>query len=1145
MTASTHFPVSITLAAALARISQLEHALGQAPGPRVPSFFPDGLTAVPHAAAVLTAAGAFQAVNEEFCRLWGLAGGPAAWLGRTVAALEGRAPAGPAEGEPSFAGWLQQARTAEPLGPPRLVHLAAGSTFRAHLTPCSEQRAAFLLELHDVSAAEAAAARRQDLARLAEQSPVLLLRLAPRERLEFVNAAARAWADTLRPAEREAVRTRLRGLAGAPAEPAELACGGRHFQVEGRPGDRGEETAFYLTEVTHRHRAGQILGEERDFFEKVLIKLPGDVAVFDAAHRYRFLNPQAIRSPEIRAWIIGKDDFEYCAYRGFPQDRATQRRAYFTKALTERCEVQWEEELPVLEGTHYFLRRFLPIFKADGTLDFMLGYGLNITDRHGAEERLRRSDELLREQQAFQQLVLDVIPAAVYVRDQGQITFSNRAMQDLTDLMGGQDPCDQLNLLGPAAREAQHGAQVDAQVLATGQEVRSEDSLTLSSGEVRWFQTVKCPFPRPDGSVLVLGASTDVTASKEAQLRLERSEKRYRDLQHYALALVYTHTPEGQVLTVNPTCAALLGTPIATLEGGYLAEVLPLRLRPMVARYLARLSAHGEFRGVVRIGTTTHQSRFVLYHSHVVHEQGQAPYIIGYGQDITDWVVAERELKRSKKVAETAAQARTAFLANMSHEIRTPLNGVLGMAALLAKTPLEPAQREQVAIIHSSGQHLLTVINDVLDVAKITSGKLELELTPFNLCESIRQAVVPLAQQAQARGLEFRTEPLLLDCPWVLGDPFRLNQIILNLLSNAIKFTPHGFIELSGRLLAQSPEAITVEFRVSDTGIGIASDKLQHIFESFTQANAGTTRQFGGTGLGLSISRALVEQLGGCLTVESALGKGSSFAFSLTLPVAEAPAAVEAPEAETDSLAGLRVLLVEDNTINRLVARQMVQSWGGHVAEAVDGPAALALFEQNRYDVILMDIQLPGMSGLEVTQHVRRHPDAQRAAIPILALTANAYYSDMQQYLAAGMNDCLAKPYEELELCHKLQALRPKRGLPYDLSKFRVLANGNTAFVPNIIRSFLTDIPPRLQQLQAAVRAGEWQEAGRQVHFIKPNLEALAVAGTAEPIALLEQLHREALATPAARQAADAAATQLSGAVAAAMAGLRQEPECL
>ena len=985
------------------------------------SYLPDGLLLV-------TTQGEIRLLNERCCTLWPLPGGVAAWQGRPAAELLAQA-ATLVVDEEGFRARMRALPQRGEASCPHLQPLRDGRTLEIAFIPVAEPSPGTLVYLRDVTAREQQLAYLRDIASIPEQTPNLVLRFGADGRLRYANEAARTFTGSLAAAERTCLHAGLRAVAAtslrtATEQAAELPAGERYFKLIARPLPAQGYATLYLNDITERHHAEQQQAEQRTFYESILNELPGDVAVIGPDHRYQFVNPAAILNPEVRAWIIGKTDFEYCAYRNFPRQRAEHRYDLFDRALATRTSSELEETIERPEGNLYFVRRMVPVFRADGALHFMLGYGLNITERRLAQEKLREQEELLRQQQAFQQLVLDIIPTAVYVRDQGRITFANRAMQELTGQRQRVLALAAQNPAGPEGQRMRAYLQNDAKVLASGREVHSEDAVPLDSGEVRWFQTVKCPFPRPDGSVLVLGVSTDITASKQDRLRLTRSEKRYRDLQHYAQALIFTHTLQGYVLTVNPACARVLDVPMQALTERPLHTFLPPDLHGQLSPYLHDLAQAGEFRGVIELRPAA-GTRYVLCHSHVVHTPGEAPYVIGYGQDITDLVLAERELRQAKEAAETAAQARTTFLANMSHEIRTPLNGVLGMATLLAKTRLTPEQREQLAVIQSSGQHLLAVINDVLDVAKITSGKLELEQTPFDLCSSVQQALAPLAQQAAHKGLGFRTELPALASPWVLGDPFRLNQILLNLLSNALKFTPHGSVLLQGRLLAQTPDAVSVEFCVSDTGIGIPADKLTRIFESFTQANADTTRQFGGTGLGLSISRALVEQLGGRLTVESVPGQGSTFTFALTLPRVAPPASTEAADLAEDALSGMRVLLVEDNAINRLVARQMVQSWGGLVDEAPDGPAAVALFEQNHYDVVLMDIQLPGMNGLDVTRRFRQHPDAARAQVPIMALTANAYLSDMQQYLAAGMNDCLAKPFEEAELCRKLQALCP------------------------------------------------------------------------------------------------------------------------
>jgi CheY-like chemotaxis protein len=332
-----------------------------------------------------------------------------------------------------------------------------------------------------------------------------------------------------------------------------------------------------------------------------------------------------------------------------------------------------------------------------------------------------------------------------------------------------------------------------------------------------------------------------------------------------------------------------------------------------------------------------------------------------------------------------------------------------------------------------------------------------------------------------------------------------------------------------------------VRFSVEDTGIGIAADKQALIFEGFTQAYSDTTRRFGGTGLGLSISRALVEQIGGQLTLSSELGKGSTFAFVLTLPKASAPAAAPHPTDayDTGALRGRRLLVVEDNEINRTVARLLFEGWGAHVEEAEDGLAGVERVRTSPepYDVVLMDIQLPGLNGLDATAAIRALPDATRANLPIVALTANAFRADRDRYLAAGMNACLAKPFEEEHVYTTLvQVLpAPPEAQGYDLTKLRTLARGREEFVVKIIRSFLRNIPDSLAQLQAAAASGNWAEAAKITHHIKPSLESVGVPLVADAVQQLEA------ATPADYPQLPAAATHLVAQVQQALDQLPHE----
>ncbi len=693
------------------------------------------------------------------------------------------------------------------------------------------------------------------------------------------------------------------------------------------------------------------------------------------------------------------------------QQLRTAARAALVQAATH--------ELKVSMGERTFCVTVMP-FGAEGYVNL---YFAETTEREAG----RREQQL---QQQVQQQVFDTISTIVFVRDgQKGLIFQNRAMQNLVKLSPVPPDPDNVgsDTNSQPGRDLAAYAAVDRQVLETGEEISREEPFILANGLKHWFYTTRRCFYRTDGTVQLLGVGTDITPLKRARQTLERSAKQYHDLVSHGQALIGTCDLNGRVLSVSPALARLLRENADDMPGRHVTDYVPDEDRLLFDAHLARTARKGKAQGVLRV--RPHGSlkiHYLLYHSAVVHEPNES-YIISHGHDITSRMLAAKAMKRAKLAAEAAVTARENFVANMSHEIRTPMDGVLGVANLLAKTALTPEQQEYVGIISRSGHHLLAVLNDVLDMARIASGKLALNLEPLNLSDLMAQAVQLLAFQAREKGVRFEGPPLRESgpVPWVRADAHRLTQILLNLVSNAVKFTPAGgTVQVKCELLAETAAALTVRFAVSDTGIGMKPEVLARIFERFTQAYADTSRRFGGTGLGLSISKALVAHMGGHLTATSTDGVGSCFAFVLTFIKAPAVAAAPAPETfDTGALRGVRVLLVEDNDINRLVGRRTMQEWGMVVTEAEDGHQGVERFESGDYDVVLMDIQLPGMSGLEATALLRAHPDPARTAIPILALTANAFHADHEHYLAAGMSDCLAKPFNETVLYTKLLKL--------------------------------------------------------------------------------------------------------------------------
>jgi len=408
-------------------------------------------------------------------------------------------------------------------------------------------------------------------------------------------------------------------------------------------------------------------------------------------------------------------------------------------------------------------------------------------------------------------------------------------------------------------------------------------------------------------------------------------------------------------------------------------------------------------------------------------ENGKPHRLVGALQNITNRKLAEQALVRAKDQAEAANLAKSTFLTTMSHEIRTPLNGVLGMAQVMAAAELSDVQRERLRVIRESGESLLAILNDVLDLSKIEAARLELEEAPFDVGELARGAHAAFSGVASQKGLAFDLTIEDAAQGTYLGDSTRVRQILYNLVSNALKFTQHGEVKVTIRA-ADAGLALTV----SDSGIGIAPERLGQLFEKFEQADASVTRRFGGTGLGLAICRELAQLMGGSVTVESRQGEGSTFTAALPLKRVTTPA--EAPVLrdvadQSEGLPTLRVLAAEDNAINQLVLRTMLQQAGVDPTIVADGRQAIEAWELAEWDVILMDIQMPEMDGLSATRAIReREGQTGRRRTPIIALTANAMAHHVSEYAASDMDSFVAKPIEVSRLFAAMDAALSEAG---------------------------------------------------------------------------------------------------------------------
>ena len=464
------------------------------------------------------------------------------------------------------------------------------------------------------------------------------------------------------------------------------------------------------------------------------------------------------------------------------------------------------------------------------------------------------------------------------------------------------------------------------------------------------------------------------------------------------------------------------------------------------------------------------------------------------------------DLIRDRRDAESIAVTTSSFLANMSHEIRTPMNGILGITKLLLKTNLDKKQKKYLDAIESSSDTLLVIINDILDISKIQAGKLKLENKSFRFKQILSSVMSVFEERAAEKGVGLTMDYDENNLPDILiGDSVRLNQILYNLMSNAIKFTGKGNVVLMVKEVVRSVRKSTIEFIISDTGIGISKDKQSSIFNVFSQANDNTTRKFGGTGLGLSIVKNLVEIQGGKINVKSELGEGASFIIELEFELGNKEEVLtSAEENETFDFSGIQLLLVEDNPINQLVATDFLESKNCKVTVVVNGQEALDVLDKKLFDLVLMDMQMPVMDGYTAIEKIR-NSGREISKLPIIALTAHTSQGEKDKCINIGANDYLSKPYSALDLFTKINTLLSYVSLATDENdvipdsekkEYSYLLNfmdGNRKLADEVLRKIKNEIPKDIVLLKDAINIKDWSGLVDVIHKLKPSIKMIGI----------------------------------------------------
>lgn len=773
-------------------------------------------------------------------------------------------------------------------------------------------------------------------------------------------------------------------------------------------------------------------------------------------------------------------------------------------------------EVLLLKDGKVFLRDYIPIYLDNEYRGHLWNY-TDITESRKAQDEVAQSEWRNR-------LIMNSALDAIVTMDvQGLITFWNPQAEKIfgwkEEEVIGKSLAD--TIIPESFRSAHHRGL--AHYLATGEHRVLNRQLEISANHRNGGE-----FPIELSIVPILHGETlffcsfirDISARKQNEEKLRVNEEKYRNIiTNMNLGLLEVDTEENIQFVNNSFCEMsgyapdeLVGRKAADLflrsENAELMESKnELRKKGVMDAYeIAVKNKRGELKWWLISGAPRYD------------DKGQLIGSIGIHLDITQQKALEHELIEARELAEQSARSQEMFLANMSHEIRTPLNAIMGMSRELAKTDLTAKQLSFLEAVNSAGEQLLVVINDILDISKIQAGKLHIESIPFRLAEIGERVKQVMSHRAEEKGISLNWSIDAGVHPVLIGDPYRLNQVLLNLVSNAIKFTERGNVRVHCQVENENTTRQTISFTVQDTGIGMEKEFTQRIFENFSQEDRTVARKFGGTGLGMSISKQLVGLMNGEIEVESEKGVGTKVYFHLPFRKgAETDISVK-DQAPIDSgvLNGKRILLAEDNEMNRLVATTVLEHYGAQIIEVINGQEALEAIRKDSYDLVLMDVQMPVMDGLEATRRIRR--DLQ-STVPILALTANAIKGENEICFAAGMNDYLTKPFKEEDLVGLMskwlgrdpgkrsnQSNMESAHALFDLSKLQEISKGNKAFVEKMVQLFSTQAPLSVKEIKEAYAFQDLEKVKAVAHRLKPSIDNMGIQSLTREIRQIEAL---------------------------------------
>ena len=873
----------------------------------------------------------------------------------------------------------------------------------------------------------------------------------------------------------------------------------------------GQKSIFQaiLRDISDRKQAEQALQFEKAKAQQVLDLAGVMLVALDVDGRVVLINPKGCE-------ILGFAEQEVIGQNWFDTfiqtDGTDEVKKVFARIVSGEINSLEYHENPIIrrDGSSRLIAWHNSVMRdSTGAITGLLSSGEDITQQRKAADTLRASEE------QFRTLVHHQADGIGITDLDDRFLLSNPAAEQIFGVASGQ--MVGRSLVEFLDKDGLIELQRQNQERAQGDTGRYELAILKPDGEKRWIQVTAVPRHDPDGTQNgSFGIFRDVTRERQSRKEIEQaSQVAHTMLDRMPIGVMVVGL-DRRIRSVNRAGCDLIGIENASEAiGGLCNEFFSPSEKgccPVLDKGEQVSNSEQE------IWRRDGERVPVLKTVHQI-ELDDEPVLLETFVDLTDRALAVRQLaehakrleelaselgekniqlERARLAAEEADRAKGTFVANMSHEMRTPLNGILGMADLVSETDLDEEQRLYLDTISRSSRHLLTIVNDILDFSKIEAGKLDIESTEFNpraILDDLKGLLDPRVLDLDLE-LVCRVDPAIPNA--LQGDPGRIRQVLTNLASNAIKFTEKGQVLIELDELDRTDGKVELRFSVTDSGIGIPGDRLDKLFEPFVQADSSTTRKYGGTGLGLSISRQLVELMGGRLQAQSKLGRGSRFSFSLELGLVSdqvvapdlAPAQVFDDEFTLEDPGRFRILLAEDDPTNRLIAEKALERLGFTMDSVVNGREAIQALMQTDYDLLVMDVQMPDMDGLEATRRIRRGENGVRdARVPIVAMTANAMREDREECLRAGMDDYVSKPVALHDLLAVLTRLlgRPKGspagapagspagstlGQEFDKASLLNRLDGDEDLVRTVLSVFLDDAPRQLHALQEALGEG-------------------------------------------------------------------------